>query len=245
MKIKPLLIHIKETDSTNKYLRKISELEKLVSGSIVLADYQSDGRGISGSYWESERGKNLTFSVLYYPMNLPSNRPFVIAEMASLSVKYTLDKYLHDVTVKWPNDIYYGDNKITGILIENTVYQGCITQSIIGIGLNVNQTIFRSNAPNAISMAQITGFAFDRLGIMNDFRQTFAEQNIRIDNRHYAAIHNDYLKVLYHKTGFHSFIDAQGAFKASILDIEPSGHLVLERKDGYISRYAFKEVSFF
>ena len=244
MKIKPLLIYLPETDSTNKYLRMIAESEKPASGSIVLADFQSEGRGISGSSWESEAGKNLTFSVLYYPQNLPAHRPFVIAEMASLSVKYTLDNYFQDVTVKWPNDIYYGDNKITGMLIENTVYQGSITQSIIGIGINVNQTVFHSDAPNAISMAQIAGLAFDRLAIMNDFRQIFDEQSMRLDNQHYAAIHDDYLNVLYRKTGFHSFQYKQGVFEASIIDIEPTGHLVLERKDGYISCYAFKEVSF-
>ena len=250
----PRLIHIPETNSTNRFVQKMIETEQLASGSIVLADFQTAGRGIGGSSWESETGKNLTFSVIYYPDEAPlraatlglssSLHPFVIAEMASLSVKYTLDKYIPDVTVKWPNDIYCGDKKIAGILIENTFFQEAITQSIIGIGLNVNQTLFLSDAPNPVSMVQVADTEFDRMHIMNDFRQVFREQSERLNNRHFAAIHADYLQVLYRKTGLHPYRDEQGPFDATIHDIKPTGHLLLKREDGRVSRYAFKEVSF-
>ena len=242
-RIEPRLIHIAETDSTNRYLRMIIETERLVSGSIVHADFQTAGRGVSGSSWESEAGKNLTFSVLYYPEDIPANRSFIIAEMASLCVKFTLEKYIHDVTVKWPNDVYCGDKKITGILIENTLFQGKITQSIIGIGINVNQALFHSEAPNPVSMAQVADVEFDRMTIMNDFRQIFMEQCGRLSKLHnFAVVHDNYLNALYRKTGFHSYRDCQGVFEAVLHDIEPTGHLVLKRVDGSISRYAFKEV---
>ena len=244
-RIAPQLVHVAETDSTNRYLRMITETERLVSGSIVLADYQTAGRGVSGSSWESEAGKNLTFSVLFYPEDIPANRSFVIAEMASLSVKFTLDEYIHDVTVKWPNDVYCGDKKITGILIENTLFQGKITQSIIGIGINVNQHLFHSDAPNPVSMAQVAGLEFDRMTVMNNFRQKFMEQCGRLSKPYnFARVHDDYLNALYRKTGFHSYRDDQGAFDAVLHDIESTGHLLLKRVDGSISRYAFKEVSF-
>jgi BirA family biotin operon repressor/biotin-[acetyl-CoA-carboxylase] ligase len=240
----PQIIHIPETNSTNHLIRSMADAEHLPSGSIVLADFQTAGRGLSGNSWESEAGKNLTFSVLYYPVDVPAGRPFVVSEMVALSVKNTLDKYLTDVSVKWPNDVYYRDGKIAGILIENILFQGKISQSIIGIGLNVNQTVFRSDAPNPISMAQISGKEYNRMAIMDDFRQAFAVQSKRLNEGHLDAIHLDYINTLYHKNGYHRYHDAQGAFEATIHDIEPTGHLALERTDGTISRYAFKEINY-
>jgi len=244
-KLEPRFFWFSETDSTNQLIRMMADAKHLTSGSIVVADFQTAGRGLSGNSWESEAGKNLTFSVLFYPVDVPANRAFVISEMASLSVKNVLDKYLPDVSVKWPNDVYYGDKKITGILIENILFQGKITQSIIGIGINVNQTIFFSDAPNPISMAQITGVSYDRISIMNDFKQAFSVQSERLNSGHLNAIHNDYLNAMYRKNGTHKYCDANGFFDATLHHIEPTGHLVLNRTDGTISRYAFKEVSYF
>ncbi|MDL2304552.1 biotin--[acetyl-CoA-carboxylase] ligase [Bacteroides sp. OttesenSCG-928-D19] len=241
---KPRLIHLTETDSTNQFMQMIAGTEELVSGSIVLADFQTAGRGQVGNYWESEAGKNLTFSIFLCPTDVPANRSFVISEMASLSVKYTLDKYIPDVSVKWPNDIYYQDRKIAGILIENTILQNKITQSVIGIGLNVNQTHFCSNAPNPISIAQITEQVCDRMPILEDFRSLFAEQTERLDSSCFDVMHNDYLYAIYRKDGYHRYCDANGIFEAVMRDIEPTGHLILERRDGTCSRYAFKEVTY-
>jgi BirA family biotin operon repressor/biotin-[acetyl-CoA-carboxylase] ligase len=240
----PRFIHLSETDSTNKYLQRLSETEEIPSGSVALADYQTAGRGQTGSVWESDAGLNLTFSLLFRPANLPANRPFALSETASLSVKYTLDKYIPDISVKWPNDIYCKDRKITGILIENTILQGRISRSIIGIGLNVNQTKFSADMPNPVSMAQAAGTAFDGMAVLAVFRQIFAEQSKRLDSMSYDAIHNDYLNAAYRKSGFHKYSDGKEVFSAMIYDIEPDGHLILERTDGSRSRYAFKEVTF-
>ena len=240
----PRIIHLSETDSTNRYLLRIAETEQLRSGSIVCADFQTAGRGQAGSAWESEAGKNLTFSILFRPEIASERRLFVISEIASLSVKYTLDKYLPDITVKWPNDVYYKASKIAGILIENAIMEGNISQSVIGIGINVNQTVFNSDAPNPISMAQITGQTYDLRMIMNDFQQIFAVQSERLNSACYDAIHNNYLNAMYRKVGYYQYTDEIGAFKARIYDIEPTGRLILERPDGHLSRYAFKEVAY-
>jgi BirA family biotin operon repressor/biotin-[acetyl-CoA-carboxylase] ligase len=225
-------------------MRTVSDTEKLASGSIVSVDFQTAGRGLSGNSWESEAGKNLIFSVLLYPKDVPANRPFVISEMASLSIKQTLDKHLPNVAVKWPNDIYCYEKKIAGMLIENILFQGKISQSIIGIGINITQTTFISDAPNPASMAQITGTFFDRMTILNEFCQSFTEQSERLNNTHFDAIHSDYLKAIYRKDGFHKYQDNDGIFEACVRDIEPTGHLVLERANGIVSRYAYKEVSY-
>ena len=240
----PRLIHLNETDSTSKALKTISENEELPSGSIVYADFQTAGRGQRGNFWESEAGKNLIFSILFRPSTLPANMPFVISEMISLCVKYTLDKYIPDITVKWPNDIYHKDKKIAGILIENTIHQEKVTQSIIGIGININQTEFRSNAPNPTSMMLITGCTFDIMDIMEDFQQEFAIQSQRLNDKCFDSIHKDYLNSIYRKEGFHKYRDFAGIFEASIHDIEPTGYLILKQTNGTYSRHAFKEVSY-
>ena len=244
LKEQHLFIHISQTDSTNKYLQLFSENETTPSGSIVLADYQTAGRGQIHNSWESEAEQNLTFSIYFCPENVPANMPFVISEMVSLSIKYTLDKYIADISIKWPNDIYYKDNKIAGILIENTISDIFIEKSIIGIGLNINQTKFISNAPNPVSMALATGHSFERLIIINEFHEIFSQQSERLNNSCFNSIHNEYIKSLYRKEGYHKYADIDGIFEASIYDIEPTGQLVLERSNGTLSKYTFKEVIF-
>jgi BirA family biotin operon repressor/biotin-[acetyl-CoA-carboxylase] ligase len=239
----PRLIHLTETESTNKFLQMLSETESIASGSIVLADFQTAGRGQGGNSWESETGENLTFSILFRPADVPANRSFVLSETVALSVKYTLDRYIPDVSVKWPNDIYCKDGKIAGILIENIIQQGKIIQSVIGIGMNINQTKFCSHASNAVSIARITGEHCDRMAVLDDFRRICAAQSVRVDNRCFDSIHRDYLRAVYRKDGFHQYADKNGVFEACIENIEPSGHLILRRTDGSRSRYTFKEVA--
>ena len=240
----PQVIYIPECGSTNALVKSISNSSDIASGTVFWADNQTEGRGMSGNSWESEKGKNLTFSVFFRPMNVSADMPFVILEMVSLCVKYTLDKYITGVAVKWPNDIYCGDKKIAGILIENAIVDGKITQSIIGIGININQVKFLSDAPNPVSLAQITGLSFDNNDILLEFREIFAEQSKRLNDNNFDDIHYDYLNTIYRKDGYHKYSDGGGIFDATIRDIEPDGYLVLERTDGSISRYAFKEVAF-
>ena len=152
------IIHINETDSTNRYLR-----ESDVDGDVcVWADYQTAGRGCGTNTWESERGKNLLFSMMIHPVDVPVNKQFVVSMAVANSIATVVAKYVKDVSVKWPNDIYAGDKKLCGILIENRLQGDVIKDSIIGVGLNVNQLCFVSDAPNPISLANLTGRQFDR-----------------------------------------------------------------------------------
>jgi BirA family biotin operon repressor/biotin-[acetyl-CoA-carboxylase] ligase len=239
----PRLIHLKETDSTNRLLQTLTEEADLPSESIVLADYQTSGRGQQGNSWVSEASLNLTFSVLLKPEHLPASKFFSISEMVSLSVKNTLAQYIDNVTVKWSNDIYYKDGKISGILIENTLINGMVSKSIIGIGVNINQTDFGKDL-NAVSLAYIRDEMTDRMDVMERFCKEFSLQCERLKNGLFDEIHNDYMSSIYRKTGYYKYKDANGIFEARIFDIEPCGTLVLERTDGTISKYAFKEVRF-
>jgi BirA family biotin operon repressor/biotin-[acetyl-CoA-carboxylase] ligase len=239
----PQLMHLKETDSTNRFLQMLTETEDLPSESAVLADCQTSGRGQSGNRWVSDAGMNLTFSVLLRPERLPVNRFFSLSEAVSLSVKNVLTQYIEDITVKWSNDVYYRDRKISGILIENTVMEGFISKSIAGIGININQTKFEDGL-NATSLALVRGETTDRMEILECFRKEFSVQCERLKNCLFDEIHDDYLLSIYRKSGYYKYMDLTGVFEARIADIEPCGTLVLERADGVISKYAFKEVEF-
>jgi len=237
---------ISDCDSTNSLMKVFREkaATDIQSGFVLYTGYQRKGRGHGGSSWESEEWKNLIFSVYYEPADVPAQRAFVISEMVSLSVKATLDGYIPDVTVKWPNDIYYRDKKIAGILIENTVMEGRISESIIGIGININQMVFMSDAPNPVSLSQITGLTYETMDILHTFFRKFEVESARLRSNHFDEIHRDYLRSVYRKAGYHPYQDGNGIFEATIKDIEASGYLALERRDGVVSRYGFKEVSY-
>ncbi len=227
------IIHIDETDSTNRWLREQGGEEELV----VWADYQTAGRGQGTNSWESERGQNLTFSVLLHPSQVQANRQFSISMQVSLALCEALDQHIGDVSIKWPNDIYWRDAKIAGILIENRVHGNTVRDSIIGIGLNVNQRRFLSNAPNPISLWQICECETDRESLLQEIlsaMQRLLGQQVR----------PLYLSRLYRREAYHPYADANGAFMAKILDVQEDGHLVLQDEEGVERRYAFKEVSF-
>lgn len=237
------IIRLAETDSTNNYLREQCAKVRLPEGSLVIADFQTAGKGQVGNSWESEAGKNLMFSFLLYPDFLPANRQFLISQIASLSVKETLEEYTDAITVKWPNDIYWKDRKICGMLIENDLSGQLLYCSVIGIGLNINQKIFRSDAPNPVSLAQITGKTYDREEILARFLHIFFHYYSLLLQEKEEEIRASYMAALYHGDGYYSYTDETGPFEACIHAIEPTGHLILRLRSGERRRYAFKEVA--
>lgn len=244
---RPHIIRLRETESTNRYLQELlSGDEPPTDGTLVVSDFQSGGRGQPGNSWESEAGQNLTFSLLYTPAEMPANRFFRISQIAALSVKRTLDRYTTDITVKWPNDVYWRDRKICGMLIENLLEGRFVGRSIIGIGLNLNQTTFRSDAPNPVSLTQITGEHYDPADVLQHWYDNFFNLRLRLENDADGEVnvHRLYVQSLYRRDGFHPYADADGPFEARIEDIEPGGYLILRRREGTCSRYAFKEVRF-
>ena len=202
---------------------------------VVWADYQTAGRGCGANRWESERGKNLLFSMMIHPENLPANKQFQISMAISLAIVDALGQLVGDLCIKWPNDIYWRNGKLAGILIENTLKGNFIKDSIIGVGLNVNQREFHSDAPNPVSLWQITSQETDREQLLKDIlnRLDFGE-----------ALKECYMKLLYRRKGFHPYTDKEDVFMAEIAGVEDDGHLLLIDEDGKERRYAFKEVTF-
>lgn len=214
---------------------------------LVVAETQTAGRGQVGNHWESEPGQNLTFSLLCHPDFVLASEQFILSQCIGLSVWHALQAELpaqHTLTIKWPNDIYVDDRKICGILIECDLQGKHISNCIIGTGVNVNQKIFHSDAPNPISLAQLTGKEHDREVILDNIVAHFQHLYEQVLGRHSADIRKEYMQRLYRREGFHPYRDVRGEFLAEIADIEPSGHLLLRFENGNVCRYEFKEVQF-
>lgn len=238
------IIHLAETKSTNQFLSNLLRKEKPAEGSIILADLQTAGKGQADSLWESERGKNLTFSMVLYPDFMEAQDQFIISQLVSLALIDTLVSKVKNTSIKWPNDIYVGDKKIAGILIENVLCGKYLESCVIGIGLNVNQEAFLSDAPNPISLKQLTNENFDLTLLLEEIRTNIYVRYMQVVSGKKGAIIDKYLSNLYRKTGFYPYQSQGTIFKAKINSVLPSGELVIETQEGEVKTVGFKEIDF-
>ena len=238
------LIHISETNSTNNYLQSLCSKQKVEELTVVVADFQTSGRGQRGNSWESDSGKNLLFSIVIFPEFLEARRQFLISQIISLAIKEELDTYTTDISIKWPNDIYWKEKKICGMLIENDLMGRNISQSIAGIGININQETFHSSAPNPVSLRQITGKEFDLFEILKNIVLRIQSYYSLLKKGNTESIVCQYEMSLFRKEGMHRFKDANGEFLARIIRVEPEGRLILEDEMLNKRGYMFKEVEY-
>lgn len=239
-------IHRNEVTSTNTYVKELlQEGIELPELTVIEADFQTGGRGQQGNSWESERGKNLTFSFVCHPTFLVATHQFVLSQAIALAVFRTLNDLTDGISIKWPNDIYWNNQKICGILIECNLTGSTIKDCIIGTGINVNQTEFKSDAPNPVSLAQITGFTFNRQTILDSVVNQFTKLYEELKASKSEKIKAEYMHHLYRREGFFPYQEPNGkAFQAAIVDVEPMGHLVLRQHDGSVRKYEFKEIKY-
>lgn len=244
------IIYIPEIDSTSSELHRQLRDYDLPHGYCIITDYQTDGYGQASNRWESDRAQNLLFSLLLRPHVIDPSEQFVITEIVTLSILRALQPEIsEEITVKWPNDIYVRDRKLCGMLIENTLCGHKIDSCIVGIGINVNQTEFRSEAPNPISLGQISGHGYDRAGLLKPIIENILAlyDDLVRDNTigFRRQLHDYYLSHLYRRTGYHSYKTPSGQpFLATIHDITPQGLLVLRDEEETFRHYAYKEVIF-
>ncbi|GHT71653.1 biotin--[acetyl-CoA-carboxylase] ligase [Bacteroidia bacterium] len=238
------IIRIKETTSTNIELQQMMMDGYLEEGTVLVAENQTSGKGQAGNHWESEPGKNLLFSMLIYPDFLDLKQHFLLSELTANSIKQVLDKYIDHVTIKWPNDIYYQDKKISGILIENNIVENVIRQSVIGIGVNVNQETFAVETPNAVSLKQILEAGIDLDLLLTEITNQLLSDYNKLKNKEWDDIKQYYHDSLYRKSGMYVFFDKNGQFTARIDSVADDGILSLVTETGEIRRYLFKEVSY-
>lgn len=246
-------INLPTVDSTNSFIREMLAEEgtgmvvsaaSLPGFTLVVADDQTEGRGQQGNTWETERGKNLIFSLLCHPDFVPASHQFLLSQCMAIAVREALSQYVDGVEVKWPNDIYVGDKKISGTLIECDLQGKNISNCIIGVGINVNQTVFRSDAPNPTSLALLTGREYDREAVLAAIMQHFQTCYTMLQEGREDEVRALYMTHFYRRSGLHRYSDVRGEFVAEMAGVEPTGHLLLRFETGQVVRYEFKEVRF-
>ena len=230
-------MYIANTNSTNTLLKQLAAEGN--PPEFIYAGYQTAGRGQTGNGWESEEGKNLLCSIL-----LPPNKNLYFLNIAvGVAILRTMKGYglpVTEVAIKWPNDIYWKDMKLAGILVENAIIGSEVKYSIAGIGLNVNQTVFVSDAPNPVSLKQITGKEYD----IDQWMQDLLEAVKAVLNEPEEVIWSEYKAHLYRKEGFWPYEDKNGGFEAQIENVLPTGEIVLRDTDNKERIYHFKQIRY-
>lgn len=239
-----VLQHFESLESTNLYALQLLSKSKPIEGTAISTFNQTRGRGQIGSKWESEANKNITISFIFYPTFLPINKQFLLNCITSLAVQELITKYIQKpVNVKWPNDIYINNNKVTGILIQNSLSHKIINSAVIGIGLNVNQTTFSPELPNPTSLAMETGKSFNLNELIADLCFFLEKRYLQLKAGHYSSIKEAYLSVLYLYQQEVYFKRADGTtFKGAIQGITELGKLEVEHNDG-LEVFDLKEIS--
>ncbi|MCD7969854.1 MAG: biotin--[acetyl-CoA-carboxylase] ligase [Alistipes sp.] len=214
------------------------------AGDVIICDSQIRGRGQRGNGWHSQPGENLTLSIVAGPGFLPASKQFLLSEAVSLAVADTLGVYGLAPAIKWPNDIYIGDRKIAGILIENDICGMNLSRSVIGIGLNVNQTVFPDSVPNPVSMRQLTGRSYSLIEVLNCLLDNWSKWYSRLEAGHTGQITADYGSLIYRKGTLSPFRRPSGErFEGIITGVLSGGQLVIETETGP-EEFLFKEVEF-
>lgn len=243
------ITHLPELRSTSDYLRQLADSgQPLEPMDAVRADFQTRGRGQVGNSWESQAGRNLLISVYARPQGVDVARQFIVSMAVSVAVAETVAQFLPQelrpqVKVKWPNDVYVADRKVSGILVENRLSGRLIADTIIGVGLNVNQDVFTSPAPNPVSLRNLTGRDTDIEAVANALISNIRLRLALADEGDDAQVLRLYWDLLYRADGsYHTFADARGQFSARIVGVMPDGHLTLLTASGDRRTYTFKEV---
>ncbi|HEY5687796.1 MAG TPA: biotin--[acetyl-CoA-carboxylase] ligase [Yeosuana sp.] len=238
------LIKLNAIDSTNSYIRKLSSEVELVDYTVVSAKYQTNGRGQMGAVWNSENSKNLTVSVFKDVSKLYLEHPFYISMATSLALIKTVQSFsIPKLSIKWPNDILSEDKKICGILIENVIKQNRLRASIIGVGLNVNQTDFEG-LPKAASLKLLLGNTFNLDEVLYTLIKYLKYYFMFLRKEEYDLIKREYESFLFRKNKPSTFRDAKGvSFSGIIKNVSSSGSLQVLIEDDIIKDFDFKELT--
>jgi BirA family transcriptional regulator, biotin operon repressor / biotin---[acetyl-CoA-carboxylase] ligase len=244
MKTNQNFIFLTEVESTNNYANHLVLSKAAEHGTVVLAQHQKMGKGQQGNSWESEFGKNLLMSIILFPDFLPATKQFYLSKIASLALANFVKSEKAEVSIKWPNDIYVGNSKLAGILIENSIKANHLDSSIIGIGLNLNQERFVSDAPNPVSLKQITGKDYKIEEVALKIWELLSFWFEKLQSRSFSEIDLIYFNQLFRANEWALFAKQGIQFEARITGIGDFGQLILEERSGVSSEYMFKEVEF-
>ena len=238
------LIYLPSCHSTNEQAAAFLSGNQVKDGDIVITDSQTKGKGQAGNHWESAPGLNLTFSIVIKPIKLKADRQFALSMLVAVALHDALNELGVEVRIKWPNDIYYQDLKVSGILINNNLQGDYVNSSVIGIGLNVNQLNFAY--PGAVSLRSVTGRYFDLNTVLNVLVKKIDLYWLR-----YLSTGIDFLKRTYHNYLFgrgemkeFGFFGTDIVKKGVIQGVDDYGRLVVQFESGELHRYGQRELIF-
>ena len=238
------IISLLNLPSTNTYAANLLKSEVVPEGTIIRTEFQSDGRGQKGNTWESEAGKNLIISIILHPENVAPSDQFLISMMISLGIYDFLKEEFPGCRIKWPNDIYVNDDKIAGILIENSIIGETIESCIAGIGININQEKFSPDIPNPVSLRTITGKETDTGTSLEKLLDCLDKRYKQLLYGEREPIRDEYVSMLYRAGEWSAFRSDGIIFKGRIQGITDSGSLKIEKEDSSVSEFLFKEVDY-
>jgi BirA family biotin operon repressor/biotin-[acetyl-CoA-carboxylase] ligase len=237
-------IELETVDSTNNYAKQLLATERPADGTLVFAHQQHSGRGQMGNNWLTEPGKNITASFIFYPNFLDADEQFYLNMAISLAVKDFCESLIPDeIKIKWPNDIYWGDKKLGGILIENSISGTKISSSVIGIGINVNQTDFETDLANPVSLNQITHLKYDLALLLDELSGFIEKYYLQLRQRHFNFLDKGYTVALYRYQQTHEFKKGGQVIRGEINGVAKDGKLILH-SHGKEMRFAFKELEY-
>jgi len=239
------VIHFDQLPSTNAYAVELLSRSKPAEGTIISTDNQYDGKGQLSNKWESEALKNISLSIILYPSFLNVEDQFKLSQAVSIAVYTTIQAYVASaISIKWPNDIYIGSDKVAGILIQNQIQGKHIASSVVGIGININQELFKSDAPNPISLFNVLRKSVDIVEFKTVLFQNLSQQYQALRLGAYRQLDASYLKVLYRKNQLCNYqIKDNLVIQGSIVGVS-NGGLLQVLIDGQMHEYGFKEIKY-
>ncbi len=240
-------IFLPKVDSTNlEAWRQVKERE-LSNGTMIWTSNQYEGKGAANSIWSSDAEKNLTLSFIIYPDFLEIEHQFYLNMLTSLAIRETIEQLLENkskVYIKWPNDIIVNNGKVSGMLIENSIYDSSIKTTIIGIGINVNQTIFPENIKNPTSLKLISNKETEIFHCASVLCNNMKKWHSKLTEQKYSQINQSYHNHLYLINQENEFIKDNKVFKGIITGISEHGKLKIQTSEKNVSEFAFKEVEY-
>lgn len=233
-------------DSTNSTAAELIRKGEVKEGTVVMAAFQKQGKGQTGNFWESEAGKNLLVSIVLLPGFLKPEKQFMLNKIIALAVAGFVQELLpgKEVKIKWPNDIYVGNKKIAGILINNVIQGNSLSSSVIGIGVNINQEEFKSAAPNPVSASQLMHKNFDLGQCLSGLCKAIECWYKKLQSGFYNSIDENYILKMYRFGTCASYRVSNKEVVAKITGVSVYGRLLLEDQQGKSYDFDLKEVEF-
>ncbi len=242
-------IVLKSIDSTNSYASELLRQIKPHDGTLIYTFDQQNGRGQRGNTWDSEPNKNATLSYILYPTFLQADKQFLLNKITCLAVSDLMAETLkssdkaQNIKIKWPNDIYVGNKKIAGILIENTLRENTIKNTVTGIGLNINQTTFKTNI-NATSIALLTNATYDLIQFIERLCEFMEARYLQLKANKLESINTEYLQKLYQLNEWKNYTSNNDTFEGKIIGVSTFGKLQVQLRSDEVKEFYLNEIKF-